>query len=300
MKKWLEFINESKFLKETSLLGYLDIEDYPEIFTILESYEEGKDFLSDDNKIVWDWTNEKLTSEINEETFREETYQVFDLKYLKYTREPIEVVKFLFNDFTKSRVNHYMLKNSSDSELTLGEFESSPEIKKFIQTCIDECNNLDLSWQDRWCYLTIDQMLVEAGKSQREFGWHIDGMQGDEVKVKVEADFQFIWADATPTRFCTKTFNVEGLDPSRHNVFNWLGKQTEEKYCYNLEKEKIYLMNAYHVHSATISEIVQYRRFVRLSFTKTPITSVKMTINPDITYNYAIHQTTGNIPKNLI
>ena len=300
MKKWLEFILESKFLQESSLIGYLDLSHYPGLNSLFEEFQEGKDYLSEGSKVIWDWSNEQMTSKINEMTFREETYGVFDLKYLKYTREPIEVMPFSFKDFTNARVNHYMLKNSTDAELTLGDFKNQPEIKKFIQACIDECKKLGLSWEGRWCYLTIDQMLVEAGKSQREFGWHIDGMQGDEVQIKVPADFQFIWADATPTRFCTKTFNVEGLNSSIHNVFNWLGKQTEEKYCYNLEKEKIYLMNAYHVHSATISDRVQYRRFVRLSFTKTPITSVKMTINPDIKYNYAIHQTTGNIPKNLM
>ena len=300
LSNWLEFIKESKFLKDTTLLGYLDLKDYPNLLPFFKNYEEGKDYLLDGDNVVWDWSNEEMTFKINEMTFREETYKVFDLKYLKYTREPIEVGKFHFNNFTKSRVNHYMIKNSTDSNLTLGEFDNSKEIKDFIDVCITECDKLDLSWKDRWCYLTIDQMLVEAGRSQREFGWHIDGMQGDEVNVKVSADFQFIWADATPTRFCTKTFNIEGLNPSKHNVFNWLGKQTEERYCYNLEKEKIYLMNSYHVHSATISEIVQYRRFVRLSFTKTPITSVKMTVNPAIKYNYMIHQTTGNIPKNLI
>ncbi len=59
-------------------------------------------------------------------------------------------------------------------------------------------------------------------------------------------------------------------------------------------------MNAYHVHTATTAESKLYRRFVRLSYTNTPITSIKMTVNPDIKYNYQIKVTSGNIPTNLI
>lgn len=316
MKKWPQFITESRFLKNTDLIGYIDLSYYPELryyfknFELAQSYGINKiwgttaplekDFLRENDKVIWNYSNEILTNKINEVMFKKETESTFDLSYLEFTREPIEVASFSFNQFTDKRVNHYMLKNNDESTFSFGDFEEDSEITKFVNLCVDECKRLNLDWQNRWCYLTIDQMLVEKGKSQREFGWHIDGMQGDEVAQKVPADFQFIWADATPTKFCTKTFNIEGLDPSKHNVFNWLGRQTEERFCYTLDKFKIYLMNAYHVHSATISDIVQYRRFVRLSFTNTPITSVKMTVNPAIKYNYQIHKTTGNIPKNLI
>lgn len=297
IRNFLQYINESKFLLNSDLLGYINLEDYDDIKNILVKYN---DYIINNNELVWNYSNENLTKEINELTFKQEVNNIFNLKYLKYTREPIEVSSFMFDKFSNKRVNHYMIKSNIDNDFTFGEFKNDTEIIKFIKICIDECIKLGIDWSNRWCYLTIDQLWVDAGKSQREFGWHIDGMQGDEVVKKVDADFQFIWADATPTKFCTKVFDIEGLDPSKHNVFNWLGRQTEEKYCYLLDKYKIYLMNPYHVHSATISDKVQYRRFIRLSFTKTPITSIKMTINPDIKYNYEIHKTSGNIPKHLI
>lgn len=307
MKRYKQFILESNFLKQTDLVGYLDLSYYPELVDYFENLDLPKtinntqnDFLIEGEKVIWDYANKFLTEKINEATFKQETESNFNLGFLQFTREPIEIGTFYFNDFTNSRVNHYMLKNNSGGDFVWGDFQTNRDVNRFVQKCITECERLKLDWNNRYCYLTIDQMWIEAGKSQREFGWHIDGMQGDEVSIKVPADFQFIWADATPTRFCTKAFDIEGLDPSRHNVFNWLAKQTQEKYCYLLEKEKIYLMNAYHVHSATLSDKVQYRRFVRLSFTNTPITSVKMTINPDINYNYPIHKTTGNIPKHLL
>ena len=300
IKRYSNFLLESKFLKDIHLFGYVEKKYYPRIDSILSSYKDGEDYIQDDKCILWDYLDDRLTSIINDFTFRVETENIFNLDYLKFTREPIEVGSFNFNSFVKERVNHYMIKSNNSDEYIYGDLDYSSEIKSFVKSCLDKSNQIGLNTHERYCYLTIDQKMVEGGTSQREFGWHVDGLQGEEVADKKRADFQFIWADATPTKFCTQVFDVEGLDISVHNVFNWVGKQVEENKCYLLERNKIYGMNAYHVHSATKSDTTQYRRFVRLSYTNTPITSVKMVVNPDIKYNYQIHQTSGNIPKNLI
>jgi hypothetical protein len=299
IKKYIDFIYESKFLKDVSTLGYLDKSFYPGIDAILSNIDK-QEILSSQDTLLWNYNSEETTEKINEFTFKVETETKFDLEFLNFTREPIEVETFTFKDFVNERVNHYMIKSNNSSELFLGIVENSESIKDFISTCFDKANQMRLDTDSRYCYLTIDQMIVETGKSQRESGWHIDGMQGLEVSEKQPADYQFIWADATPTKFCTQTFDVEGIDVGKHNVFNWVSKQVAEKNCYLLKKETIYLMNAYHVHTATQAEKKLYRRFVRLSFTNTPITSIKMTINPDIKYNYKIGVTSGDIPKNLI
>jgi hypothetical protein len=301
IKKWNQFITESSFLKNVEYLGYVDLNMYnkSKILNIVEKYNSDE-YIIDDDALLFNFDNSSLEDELNFLIFKEETDNVFNLDYLKAsTRTPIELNKFQFKDFIDTRVNHYMIKSNDTTNLVFGEINSE-SIKEFVNYCINEAKKLDLDWENRYCYLTIDQKEVVPGKSQRDEGWHIDGMQGDEVKEKKPADFQFIWADETPTKFCTQIFNVDELNPSIHNVFNFLGKQVMNQWCYLLEKNKIYLMNAYHLHTATKANKNTWRRFVRLSFTNTPITSIKMSVNSDINYNYKIHQTTGNIPSKLI
>jgi hypothetical protein len=299
LNRYGTFILESRFLKDVIVLGYLEKKFYPEISLVLERCNRDS-FMQDDEVVIWDYNNQSTTAVINEFTFRIETENIFDLNYLKFTREPIEVSDFSISDVLKMRVNHYMIKSNSSNDYFYGELEQYDEIKSFVKICTEESQKLGLDTYDRYCYLTIDQKQVEPGTSQREFGWHIDGLQGKEVEEKKPADYQFIWCDATPTRFCTQTFDISGLDVTVHNVFKWLSKQVKEKLCYLLQKNKIYLMNAYHLHSATKAESITYRKFIRVSFTMTPITSIKMTINSDISYNYKIHVTSGDIPKQLI
>jgi len=290
---------ESKFLKEVHTLGYLEKRFYPGVESILQGYSEDSDYMQDENYLIWNYQNESLTDELNKFTFVKETQTPFNLKHLKFTREPVDVGSFNFGDLGDTRVNHYMVKTNNSSEFILGELEEFGDIRHFIDQCYSSANEMGLDPDNRYAYLTIDQMQVNAGKSQRESGWHIDGMQGTEVPEKKNADFQFIWADRTPTRFCTMTFNMEGVDEAVHNIFRWVGKQVDENLCYYLKANEIYLMNAYHVHTAVRTTKPVFRRFARLSFTNTPITSVRMTKNPAIEYNYQIGTTTGAIPSHL-
>jgi hypothetical protein len=301
IKKWNNFILESNFLKGINYIGFVDLKLYDKnkILKVLEKYKSD-DYLTEGDNLIYDFDNKELEDELNIITFVEETNNKFNTNYLSSaTRTPIELDNFNFKDFIDLRLNHYLIKLNNSEDLVFGEIKSN-SIKDFVNYCIEKAKELGLDYIGRYCYLTIDQKEIEPGSTQREAGWHIDGMQGTEVPEKENADYQFIWADETPTKFCTQVFDVSDMDPSIHNVFNYLGKQVKESWCYLLEKNRIYLMNAYHLHQATPTNKKVYRRFVRLSFTSTPITSVKMIVNPDIEYNYKIHQTTGNIPKNLI
>lgn len=301
MLKYNQFIKESSFLKNSNHIGLIDLRMYNKdiLLNILSKYKDGSDYIIDNNYILYSFDNNQLEDDINKSCFKQEVDSIFNLKYLESSRTPIELDRFEFSDFITSRVNHYLIKLNNSDDLVMGELQSE-SLNKFIKYCLDETKKLGLDTHSRYCFITIDQKEVESGKSQRDFGWHLDGLQGDEVSEKQKSDYQFLWADNTPTRFCTQEFNIKDLNLSKHNVFNFLGSQVIDKNCYSLEKNRIYLMNPYHLHSASISDTKLYRRFVRLSFTNTPITSVKMTVNPDIIYNYDIHKTSGNIPTNLL
>ena len=282
------------FLQDQNIIGIIQKGDYYNLDRIRKSLSN-IDYIEDDNFIVYKY-NEDENQILNTELFVQEVNSVFNLDFLKTTREPIEVGKFNFITFPTTRLNHYMIKSNDSDDIIFGDIKDE-EIKRFV----NECYSLQKKFNkdNRYIYLTIDQNIVSPGKTLREAGWHLDGLQGDEVSVKKNADYQFIWSDSLPTKFCTQEFDIDELDLSKVNAFKFLGKQVIESRCYLLNPNTIYLMNPYHLHEASQAKTETFRKFVRLSFTQTPITSVKMTINPDMIYNYEIHKTTGNIPKYL-
>ncbi len=234
------------------------------------------------------YTNLDFTKEVN---------SIFNLDFLSKKREPITVDSFSFKSLPETRVNSYLVKLNNSEEYSLGEINTS-EIKNFIKLCNNKLDSMGLSTKDRYCFLTLDQGYVEENTTLRTPGWHIDGMQGDEVKIKAPGDITFIWSNVLPTKFVNQGFNVDGLDPSTQN-FNHVGAQVKEENVFVSEPNQIYLISPYHVHEANIATEKVFRIFLRLSYTFTPVTSTKMTINPEINYNYPYHITTGEIPSHL-
>ena len=183
---------------------------------------------------------------------------------------------------------------------------------------------LSLCWQDavgqigiaemmmRYAFLTIDHGVVEVGKTLRDPGWHVDGLQGAEVPVKTGIDLQYIWTDALPTEFAIGRFETRGLDLEKHNIFQRLGPQVEAPgwhgSLWSADAFQVVRMNTCHVHRSRMRTSVEasetekplHRKLFRLSFSRVPVTSIKMTINPNMAYDYSIHTTTGNIPQHLI
>ena len=224
---------------------------------------------------------------------------VFNLKQLEREHFPSKAFDFNLKYDNTFRANNFCVKLSNSDTFYI---DSLPAyLKTFVNKVIEYCNMVEMEWEGRYIYLTVDNRKIESNASQRYSGWHIDGMQGNEVKVKTEPDFQFICTNKIPTEFARQSFSLEGFDSDRDNVFNFLGGQIDPSKVEKIECSQVYLMTPYMVHRGQISPVeVNDRIFLRISFTKTPITSVKMTINPDIKdYGYNIHTTTGNIPLHL-
>ena len=221
----------------------------------------------------------------------------FDLKHLQENNYP----EYLFNKklgpFPEDvRVLHYQIKNSESNILWLNKVNF---LHDYINDVMDIVEHR-IGLHDRYIYVTVDQGWVEPGDTQRTAGWHIDGLQGDEVPVKRAGDCQVIWSDALPTEYTTQKFDIEGLDVSKHNVFEWLAKQVSDVEIRSFAPNWAVLHSSYLVHRAAVARERTYRRFVRISFTHIPVTSKKMTVNEFMPYNYQIHTTTGEIPKELV
>ncbi len=292
IKKYNEYL---KTYSQIYLIPYG--KDYSKILDIVKKYKpEDYEILDNQYLII---KNESLCDEVNLVCFKIEVNKDFNLSFLKSNRFPIKISELNLNLNDIQRVNHYMIKSNDSTQFIYGIFEQNDTINKYISICLDYLKQNNIEYNDRYCYITIDNKNIKGGESQRDFGWHIDGMQGNEVATKQLADYQFIWTDETPTKFCNQMFDIHDIDPSKHNVFKKLGRQVYGENCFIINKNTIYLMNPYLLHTATKSEKDIFRNFIRLSFTNTPITSIKMTVNKNIIYNYKIHQTTGNIPANL-
>lgn len=233
------------------------------------------------------------------EQFRNEVSRPFSLHILQRGHRPIELGNIVYKPTHTSRVNHLLIKLKHSDEIILPE-GTDPEIARFIQNCVDCSKANGLPIRNRFVYLTIDNKFVKKGESQRTKGWHLDGLQGEEVPVKTPACYQYVWMNKLPFRFTTQDFLIHGLDLSRHNIFDSLGAQVYPESVASVKANQLYLMNPYLLHQAAIAdEDTIDRLFMRVYVSELPITSVKMTINPHIQYPYKVHSTTGQIPANL-
>lgn len=233
------------------------------------------------------------------EQFRAETKRPFTLHALKKGRKPIEVGPTEYKPEKTVRLNHFMVKVKYSDEIILPE-EMDLEIKRFVHECLSMAKCTGLPYNNRYAYLTVDNKPIKAGQTQRTPGWHLDGLQGEEVPVKVPACYEFIWVNKLPFEYTTQDFEIYGLNTHEHNIFDSLGSQVYDDSIEQIKANCLYLMNPYLLHRAVAAnEDITDRLFFRLYVSELPITSTKMSINPLIEYPYAIHTTTGSIPNNL-
>jgi hypothetical protein len=229
---------------------------------------------------------------------KREVEHTFTLDFLRDKQTPLVVSKHEVSPFFKRSLANFLIKSNNEEEFQFDELQDE-SFQDMVKSSIQCMQKLNISMADRYCFATIRQGHVQRGETLSIPGWHIDGMQGDEVSKKMPADIQFVWTNSFPTTFANQSFDIEGLNPSEHNVFDWLGSQVDPSRTFTIEPYYLYAMNPYHVHQATPADRDGYRQFVRISYTFTPITSVTMTLNPSMHYNYLYHTTTGLIPKHL-
>lgn len=222
--------------------------------------------------------------------------QIFSLKYINDIHYPKVLKENISFPSQVQRLNHYCIKLNSESHYNYGDLNSETikKIKEFISYIPKELN-----LNDRYCYLTIDNKKVSKGFSQRDSGFHIDGFQGDEVPIKKEGDITLIWMNSLPTEYVNTIKINDNLDISKYNIFKHINENVDVTKINRLEVNTLYLINSYQVHQSQIAKHDLDRLFIRISFSKIPITSKKMSINSKMEYNYNIHSTSGQIPNNL-
>lgn len=222
----------------------------------------------------------------------------FDLRFFRKESEPIIIRRFDFDrdEFGQYKCLHLLIQQDGKRLHLPEELEDKMDLKEFIGITQHEVRKFDFMY----CYLTIDTTYVKAGQTQRTPGWHVDGLQGDEVPTKYPSDITFTWCDRLPPEVAVQSFDLpDHVNLSEYNIFECLSILVQNDRIGKLAPKTIYAMDSYCVHRGSIAPANMPRTFIRVSYTHIPVTSTKMTINPKMPYNYEIHTTTGNIPKDL-
>lgn len=219
----------------------------------------------------------------------------FNLKYINKKNKPKLLKKNINFKYKGNRVLNYCIKINTSSTYNFGDLDIDTIIfiKKMISTLPSS-----VSTKNRYCYITIDNKKVKKNNSQRTQGFHIDGLQGEEIINKKKGCFHLLWVSNLPTEYILNAKINKNINLKKYNFFNYLDTIKYKK-IYQIEKKSIYLINSYLIHRSPISRKKCNRLFIRISFSEIPITSKKMTKNDSISYNYKIHTTSGNIDKRL-
>ena len=221
----------------------------------------------------------------------------FDLKHFT-SRAPFHSHwTYQFTDFPQGRCLNMLIKPRAQFELLIP--TPMAALRDMVTDTINLAIRAGVDPMDRYIYLTVDQRDLKKGETLRTPGWHSDGFQGNEVPRKQPGDYQAVWSEVPGTQYADQSFNVDGLDPSVHNIFAHLGLQVRPENIHTMPANILHTHGPYLVHRSPPAHQDCYRRFVRISITHVPVTSRTMTINPLIRYDYPVHTTNGKIPPNL-
>lgn len=227
----------------------------------------------------------------------------FDLHWLEhddleYARKPNKIGNYPIDLPRNVRVLNYLIKERNSMEIVWG--DAPEKLTGMVIRSMYFANLVGVDVFSRYIFLTIDQGWVDPFGTLRPRGFHIDGLQGNEVPTKRQGVFNTFWTNALPAEYVTHSFDLSGIDVSTHNIYAVLTQQAEESQVKQLDANGLYMGSAYWVHRSAVAKRKTYRQFVRISITHVPITNDLMTVNPDIEYDYNIHSTDGKMPEGLI
>lgn len=144
-------------------------------------------------------------------------------------------------------------------------------------------------YDEYYCYLTVDQGQVAAGKLQREAPCHVDGFQGARWNPKVRCNHTYTVSDKLPTIYYVQPFHLEQLDEAKHNFFWEMNRQvaqTNSAYAWQPDPYELTLMDCYTVHRGGEAPEPMFRTFLRFSFEVRIFDRLGNAHNPMFRYNW--------------
>lgn len=233
------------------------------------------------------------------EQFRDEVSRPFSLRRMARGRKPIDFGLRTLDVEPGVATNNLLVKLKHSDELVIPAFLGD-SVRSFIESCVAHAKAANLPLRNRFVYVTVDSRPFKQGHTQRNPGWHTDGLQGEEVAVKQNGCYHFLWTNKLPFKISTQGFELSGLNVSKHHVFDSLALQVYEDSVEVTKAGHLYLVNCYQMHAAVPAEQdMEDRLFVRVSFSELTYTSTSMSLNPLIQYPFKPHSTSGAIPAHL-
>lgn len=228
----------------------------------------------------------------------------FNLNEVGNAITPKPVVATDISKLNAHNVLNMLIKEKDSSLLTLPtglDATYANLIRKIGYQCASTVSE-DI-FRHRYMYLTTHTAKLSEGQHQRMTGWHIDGLQGDEVSVKQNACINFIGSSSQyGTEVLMDSSNLfGGLNLSIDNIFRVMDDlYSDAKDIMYLKSDTMHMMDAYTIHRTPKVREECTRTILKLVLTHVPITSVTSTFNNNIEYDYDYHTTSGQVPAHLI
>jgi len=215
---------------------------------------------------------------------------VFDPEHFLYPSPPVDLGKVDIDvgSLEGTRVLRCPIKKPG-SRTVLLPTELAP-MTPFVRFVCETEAFANQHFEEFWCHITFENTYVEAKKTQRVAGWHVDGFQGTRV-ARHRAEHSYLWATSKGAEFCLQPFFVSHLDPTRHNLFNTLAEQAQEVNSYQGIARHVYLIDPYIVHRSPWMDVSGQRSIARITFTETELE------DPTNTRNLSLGQPQDYAPR---
>lgn len=149
------------------------------------------------------------------------------------------------------------------------------ELEKKINPHIDE----------QYVYLTIQQGMVGALKTQRRGGIHLDGYQKPSIVPQL-IQHQISVTNALPTVFFAAAANENTVNLPKKELFGALAEDCRNAPSYQPPSYHLHLLNAYCPHEPAAEQDEQFRTFIRFSISSLPFMGADNTRNPLFDYEW--------------
>ncbi len=144
-------------------------------------------------------------------------------------------------------------------------------------------------FDEYYCYMTLDQGIVQPDTLQREAPCHVDGFQGTRWNPKTRINHSYVVGDAIPTTYYPQPFDFSALDEARHNFFwemNRIVAATRSAHAWHPQNNEINMIDAYTVHRGTEAAEQTFRTWMRLSFEVRKFDRLGNAHNPLFAYDW--------------
>lgn len=239
---------------------------------------------------------ENLSNQENTRPIFDDMATVWDLQKFKTVRKPYDLNHGIsINEATKAKFSQKGAVNVLDLPIKFpgSDFRVPKELLQF-EDIIRRVARFERqynysSYDEYYCYASVDQRWVKAGSLQREAPCHVDGFQGAKWNPKVKINHTYVISDILPTTYYVQPFNFDALDEAKHNFFWEMNRQvalTNSQYAWQPQPYELNLIDAYTVHRGTPADQDCFRTWLRLSFEVRIFNRLGNAHNPMFSYDW--------------